>query len=71
MIICPGKERREVIAEKHKSAYLGIGKTAARIPLEWYWPGMFADVQHYVSACANSQQSKVVKSKLNEWQYHL
>ena len=65
VVICPGKQRREVIAEKHESAHLGIGKTAARIRLEWYWPGMFADVRRYVSACANCQQSKVVKSKLN------
>ena len=71
VVICPGKQRREVIAEKHESAHLGIGKTAARIRLEWYWPGMFADVRRYVSACANCQQSKVVKSKLNEGQYHL
>ena len=70
-MICPSIPRKEIITEKHKTAHLGIEKTAARIRLEWYWPGLYADVRRHVTSCQSCQQSKVTRSKPAEQQYHL
>ena len=56
--ICPGELRSQVIAEKHRVAHLGIGKTTARVKLDWYWPGLNTDVRRHVTSCERCQQIK-------------
>ena len=69
--ICPGELRSQVIAEKHRVAHLGIGKTTARVKLDWYWPGLNTDVRRHVTSCERCQQSKKNRSKSGSTQYHL
>ena len=71
VIICPRTMRQEVMEEKHKIAHLGISKTAARISLDWYWPGMYADVRRFVSSCIKCQQSKTTQGRTAGERYHL
>ena len=69
--ICPRILRSQVITEKHCAAHLGTNKTVDRIRLDWYWPGMTADIRRYVTACNKCQQSKIVKTRSAGEQYHL
>lgn len=69
--ICPRELRDGIIKTKHEMAHLGMQKTLARIQLDWWWPGMVAEVRRYVRACNTCQQSKVVKIQTAGERQHL
>ena len=43
--ICPAKYQKELMYENHRITHLGVRNTTQRIQLDWYWPGMHADIQ--------------------------
>lgn len=47
-----------VVQEAHLLGHAGIQKTVWRLQLDWYWPGITADVQHYINACKVCQRAK-------------
>ena len=69
--ICPRELTQQIIEETHRVAHLGITKTADRIKLSWYWPGMHADTRRCVTACTRCQQSKVSQHKSAGETHHL
>lgn len=71
VLICPSQLRAKVIESKHVGAHLGIHKTVARIRLNYYWPGITADVRRYVMGCTKCQQSKLHPQTETPGQYHL
>lgn len=71
LIICPAELRKELVAEKHAQAHLGVNKTIARITLDWHWPGLTKDIRHHVNSCTTCQQAKTVKTKSSGQKQHL
>jgi transposase InsO family protein len=71
LTICPAELRKELVAEKHTQAHLGYNKTLSRLMMNWYWPGIAADVRRHVSACTTCQQSKSTKIKTSGQKQHL
>ena len=47
-----------MIDETHALTHAGIQKTLKRIQLNWYWPGMSADVRRHVGQCEVCQRAK-------------
>ena len=43
--------RERVLLEYHNSKHLGVEKTAQRILQDWYWPGLYEDVDDWCSQC--------------------
>ena len=60
--ICPRELIQQIIEETHRVAHLGITKTANRIKLSWYWPGMHADTPAVkrVKLASTNQQVKLI-----------
>ena len=56
--VCPPLWRQGVIQETHLLAHAGVQKTLKRVQLNWYWPGMSADVRRYVNQCEVCQKAK-------------
>jgi transposase InsO family protein len=71
VVVCPQPLRHKVMTEKHKHAHLGVVKTTARIQLEWFWPGMHADIRRFVTGCTRCQQSKTSATKSAGERQHL
>jgi transposase InsO family protein len=69
--LCPQVLRAEIVKAKHELAHLGMQKTLSRIQLDWWWPGMVAEVRRYVKSCDTCQQSKTVKSNSAGERQHL
>lgn len=42
----------------HRLVHSGIGKTLARVQLNWYWPGMTGEVRRVVRSCEVCQVEK-------------
>lgn len=62
-------ERQELISEYHASAlggHKGVAKTYQRIREKYYWPGMRAEIQNYISECRNCQLKKLVRKKVRQ-----
>ena len=51
--------------------HLGVIKTTARVMMNWYWPGMTADIRRFVLGCQICQQSKIAKTKTAGERQHL
>ena len=49
-VICPPSIRKTVIWEMHGLAHAGMNRTMARVQLNWYWPGMVADVRRILKS---------------------
>jgi len=52
--VVPSESRASLILQHHDSArgaHLGIDKTYKRLRLNYFWPGMFADVSKYITDC--------------------
>ena len=49
--VCPLPWGEGVIKETHLLAHAGAQKTLKRIQLNWYWPGMTAEVRRYIHCC--------------------
>ena len=56
--ICPPAWRQGIISETHSLTHAGIQKTIRRLQLSWYWPGMHANVRHYINNCEVCQRAK-------------
>ena len=56
--VCPPLWRQGVIQETHLLAHAGVQKTLKRVQLNWYWPGMTAEIRRYVGQCEICQRSK-------------
>ena len=69
--VCLKTKRNEVVRRKHEMAHLGIYKTTARVTLDWFWPGMPADIRRRVLGCQVCQQSKTAKSRTSGECQHL
>src|SRR3954453_1069519 len=53
-IVIPLFKRDKIISLAHNhplSGHLGVANTFARLRSTYFWPGMYRDIQHYVSAC--------------------
>ena len=56
--ICPDQHRTEVIWTTHKQVHQGISKTLKKLQLDWYWPGMTADIRRQLKTCEVCQVAK-------------
>jgi transposase InsO family protein len=56
--LCPPHWRRDVIWNTHKLMHQGINRTLWRIQLDWYWPGMAADIRRQIQSCGTCQAAK-------------
>lgn len=59
-IVLPLKYRENLLELSHQagwSGHLGINKTKARLLSEYYWPGCFKDVEHFVRSCDVCQRT--------------
>ena len=45
------------------TAHYGIEKTYKRIPMEYYWPGMYKDITDVIHKCQVCQRQKVEQKK--------
>jgi hypothetical protein len=57
----PKPAQAAVLRECHDAptaGHLGIAKTTARLPLRYYWPGMFREAAQYVLSCPSYQRYK-------------
>lgn len=60
-LVIPASLRHEVMFSCHEDVFaghLGIEKTLARMHQRFYWPGMKADVQHWVGSCLSCASKK-------------
>ena len=57
-VACPPSRRGTVVWKTHLMAHAGIGRTLARIRLNWYWPGMTRDVRRIINSCEKCQAGK-------------
>ena len=56
--VAPPSLRNSLIKEVHHANHLGEWKTYQKLLLNWYWPGMQADVRRMVRNCEICQQQK-------------
>jgi hypothetical protein len=56
--VCPTPIRRNVVLDVHKQIHAGFMKTLKRVQLQWYWPGMTADIRRVVFGCEVCQVAK-------------
>jgi len=62
----PTEARERLLQENHDNAtagHLGVAKTISRIAANYYWPGMFRDINRYVKTCLNCQKYKSSQQK--------
>ena len=62
----PTALRHEVLLQAHDSpfaAHFGVHKTYAKLRDKYFWPRMFADVQHYVLSCESCAMKKSPKQR--------
>ena len=53
-LVVPHSLRSEIMEQLHSGAlegHLGVDKTVAKIRERFYWPGMYRDVEQWVSTC--------------------
>ena len=58
-LTCPPSYRQDTIWKTHTLAHCGIQKTIDRIRLNWYWPGITAEIRLKFSAAKNINSEKV------------
>ena len=56
--VCPFVLRNTVIWQTHRLAHAGINRTLNRVRLNWYWPGMTADIRRVIKTCEVCQTAK-------------
>ena len=62
-LVVPSELRERVMYDTHcapSSGHLGIDKTYDRVAREYYWKGMYYDVNNFVRECEQCQRYKVV-----------
>ena len=60
---CP-EARIEILRGLHDSAmagHNGIHKTACRVQERYWWPGMWGDINNFVTSCVTCQRNRAVK----------
>ncbi|CAB0042942.1 unnamed protein product [Trichogramma brassicae] len=61
-LVIPAEHRPRVLHEAHdepSAGHLGQEKTYDRVARQYYWPGIWHDVQNYVSSCDVCQRYKL------------
>ena len=64
--VIPTALRHEVLLQAHDSpfgAHFGVHKTYAKLRDKYFWPRIFADVQHYVLSCESCAMKKSPKQR--------
>ena len=59
-VVVPASLREQVLRLGHDNAlagHLGVQKTTDRIVLEFWWPGIIADIKRYVASCDTCQRT--------------
>ena len=65
-LVIPTALRHKVLLQAHDSpfaAHFGVHKTYAKLRDKYFWPRMFADVQHYVLSCESCATKKSLKQR--------
>ena len=71
-IVCPTTARKAVIWETHRLTHSGIMRTARRVCMQWFWPGMMSEIRKLVRTCETCQLAKhstVPQSGNRQWLY--
>lgn len=66
-LVVPRSLRAEIMAGYHDdvtAGHLGFEKTFDKISHRYYWPGMYADVKHWVSSCVDCASKKTPRLPL-------
>ena len=73
MVVCalPPALREPQMWPTHHMAHAGIGRMIMHLQLNWYWPGMTADIRSLVQSCEISQTSKHKGTQASREQQHL
>ena len=58
VIVCPTELRPVVVKETHTQTHSGVNRTYQKVCLNWYWPGMSADIRRAIRTCEICQVSK-------------
>ena len=69
--VCPKEMRPLVIQKGHTQHHSGVNRTYKRLRLNWFWPGMAADVRRSVRACEICQAAKNSTPKASNDQQRL
>lgn len=59
--VVPAEKRHQLVFDNHDSplgAHFGIEKTYQRLRLRYFWPGMYKDVEDFVSHCSTCRAFK-------------
>ena len=65
-IVVPERYRRSVLYNAHNSAFgghHGRDRTVARLQLDYYWPGLVADVRKWCRTCHECQKAKATRPR--------
>ncbi len=60
-LVPPASKIKDILYDNHdnpNAGHLGIKKTYSRIASQYYWPGLYTDVQMYVKSCTSCQTKK-------------
>ena len=67
LVIPPGQPREELLRLVHENprdgGHFGAVKGAAKLQQRWWWPGMVADLRHWVSTCRLCQVYKHARGR--------
>ena len=72
LIVCPASIQAELVNQSHTalwSGHQGVSKTAERILLEYWFPGIFVDCENFVKECRSCQfadRKTPIKAPLGE-----
>ena len=64
-LVVPSELRKRVMKDAHRapsSGHLGMEKTYDRIAREYYWKGMYYDINNFVRECEECQKYKVTQT---------
>jgi len=65
-VVVPEKFRRSVMYGAHNSVFgghAGRDRTIARLQMDYYWPGLVADVRAWCKTCQDCQKARAVRPK--------
>ncbi|OWY92373.1 reverse transcriptase [Phytophthora megakarya] len=60
-LVVPSSLREDMLHHAHEDfqgGHQGITRTHEKLRTEFYWPGMYADVQHFVKECVDCASGK-------------
>ena len=57
-VLCLKTLRKPVAWEAHRQGHTGVDRTTKRVQVDWFWPGMTADIRKLVNSCEACQAAK-------------